>query len=272
MDETETTRRDQPGEMMSYAARESPAKEPKLPGPPIRIARRLLYVVVLLLIVGALPLWTLAGVAMFLAVLVSIMATGAAIVALHRSTNPAAPDSLVPSKRSRFTIMASTLLCLGLSILGLDAMVGDFAPINRTSSVLSTLSGLGTELDRFHEQFGIPADSIGDLQYSWLVSHAYSGESAGTSVFRAAMGPSADDYSCFEYHRCPDSLRGDNRVLVLHEAQPWTVMWAGLHKRYGRCVLFADGHVEVLSEDAFAAAMALDAEVRKNAELPLRQE
>lgn len=265
MAETGMEEHKQPGDEMSGVEGRMTTKRPKLPGPPMRNARRLLYAVACLFLVSAMPLGSLGDFTVLLALLLSVAASVFAGVAVYRGIDPLVSVEQLPSKRYRCGIIASAVLCLGLSAFGMQISMAKARSAGKTAVTMANLRAICEGLNLYHEQFGMPSESLADLLDSGIIALPTFFRSVADPTPLDAVEPNSGVYSSFVYEKCPVRLSGNPRVVVAYELECWTLIKTGIFAEYGRCVLFADGQTEVLSEDEFAEAMELDAKVKSGA-------
>jgi hypothetical protein len=74
----------------------------------------------------------------------------------------------------------------------------------------------------------------------------------------SANGRASGTYSSNDYRRPCGGWPDDGDLVIAFERCPWTIIEHKLFTDKGRCVLFGDGRVECLGEDAFRKALEAD--------------
>ncbi len=157
-------------------------------------------------------------------------------------------------------MLGSAVVLLGLSALSARWQCSQMRQISSAMMTQGNLRGIGRALNEYRSDHGQATDVLDRLVALNIIRPRNLFSMGDVNI--PTFDPPGGYYSSFVYDKCPAHLSGNSRVVVAYELECWTLMKTGLFAEYGRCVLFADGRVEVLSEDAFAAAMRLDAKVR----------
>lgn len=132
----------------------------------------------------------------------------------------------------------------------------------KTPITAANLRGIGQALMIYVKQYGEnPADLATLIQANICTEGSF--ESFGDPqpvVYSAAEGLK---YCSFVYQPQAGSWHTDPKIMIAYEQQAWTPMQLRLIPTYGRYVLFADGHVRRLDDEAFEAAQREDAARRQ---------
>ena len=155
------------------------------------------------------------------------------------------------------------LACVAVALNALSA-AREYAKAPITAS---NLRMIGCGITLYTEQFGEPPDSFTHLIRAKLCSEG-SFWSFGDPNDPVYTEPTGLTYSSFVYQAPPTAGRADPKIITAYERKSWTPLSFRLITTYGRCVLFADGHVQSMDDQAFRAAQAADAARRRELDRP----
>lgn len=155
--------------------------------------------------------------------------------------------------------------CAGVALNALSA-AREYAKSTITGA---NLRGRGQGIAQYVAQFGEAPDSFTPLIRSQICS-AGSFWSFGDPYDPAYTESAGLTYSSFIYQPPPAAGLADPRIITAYERKPWTPLSFRLIPTYGRYVLFADGHVQSMDDQAFQAAQAEDAARRQELARPTK--
>lgn len=207
---------------------------------------------------------TMAG---FVAALITL--AGALTVAkVRRDPEAAAEDNV------RITRWQVTIAILGAAVIILGYVGLAMAALSRTREYAkspisaSNLRGIGIAMKMYVNQH---------LDYPPTACELVAAGETDWGQFQAMGDPDVPhsgledeaEYSSYVYQPGRGDWQDDRRLILAYERGAWTPLELRMAPRYGRFVLFADGRVDGLDDEAFREARHDDAEAREKLRWPV---
>ncbi|MFH1747807.1 MAG: hypothetical protein ABIG44_12300 [Planctomycetota bacterium] len=249
-------------EPLAYAA-----IPPGLPTEPLRLPRvalvRSLKCSLIALAAALFELFAHSGlcISVFLGVIASIVALILAVVALWRNFDTRLRDEmLLKVGHVALVLILALAMCAAHAMLTITLMArarnAAFASVSA-----SNLRGVGQCLAIYTREYSTPPPSFNELISSSLITpkqliSPFDPQSPGESI-------NPPHYSSYVYQPIEDPDINDAMLIIGYERKPITTLDARLFSRYGRWVLYGDGHVEALDAEAFERAILKDEQRRR---------
>jgi hypothetical protein len=135
----------------------------------------------------------------------------------------------------------------------------------------ANLRGIGYGLQIYVQDCGAYPDSLRELVAKGLLAWDQVQSVCDPDV-RYDVPADEAEYSSFVYQAGGGAWRADPRLILAYERGPWTPVELRLLPEHGRCVLFGDGRVERLDDEAFETAKRGDATARRELGWPTQSD
>lgn len=227
----------------------------------LRWCRRLLIVsgVLTATVLAAPDLWFIVGIPVgaLLALIAFLFAATATLNA--RDNDESIP---CPSRRQRYLhmLVAAAFLIGSVKLCFIGAAM--FELLARTAVTEANLRGLHRAIAEYAHDHGIYPPTVMAMQKGGYigVKETWSVHEPQSELYQEG------DYQVhlsFAYHPGIDRPRNDPALVIVNDRGPWSYRNRGLWFRHTRLVLFDDGNVANIDEEAFAAALKRDAQRRQ---------
>jgi len=204
--------------------------------------------------------------------LLALIAVVFARVAVRRARRTLIEDS---APVSRAVPSAGAMLCVAL-LVGQTLIVGvtmvrDGRALSANSSSAANLRGIGMAVAAYADEFKTYPPTFHDLLLSGGVNPKalLSPLDPGPGWTETSKPEVMHVQSSYIYVPGHGARANDPRIIILYERMPFGLNGLLVSQRPLRCVLFDDGHVETLDEDAFQRAWQQDRQRRRELGWPI---
>jgi len=193
--------------------------------------------------------------------ILSVAALIAVITIYKQSKRSTSNEQQIQTRKQLLAISISTLILFmtnTMITLGVLA-IGKLMACNSVSQC--NLAGIGQGITSYCNDHGAYPNSPLDLVIACSVPHK---QFIAPFDTKAHTPFDVNKYTSYAYVPGQGSKQNDPDIMLGYEREPFTMMSDRiLFKKYGRWTLFDDGHVELLDEEHFQAAIRKDRQRRR---------